>query len=118
MYLLEGVVLCRDADVGLFVWFCKRRTVAELVFLRRVLTVMVRGQGTKGVRGCGVLLVAFVVVVERCCERLDVVELTPRVSVLTVLVVGLSVVMRVSNGRGSQHGVGPLVWRKSCESHV
>ena len=46
------------ADVGLFVWFCKRRTVAELAFLRRVLTVVVRGQGTKNVRGCGVLLAA------------------------------------------------------------
>ena len=79
---------------------------------------MVRGRGTKGVRGCGVLLVAFVVVVERCCERLDVVELTPRVSVLTVLVVGLSVVLHVSRERGCQHGVGPLVWRTSCESHV
>ena len=108
MYQLEGVVLGGGADVGLFVWFCKRRTVAELVFLRRVLTVVVRGQGTKNMRGCGVLLVAFIIVVERGCERLNVVELTPRVSVLAVRVVGLSVVVRVSNERGSQREVSPL----------
>ena len=111
-------MLRRGADVVLFVWFCERRIVAGRMFLRRVLTVVVRGHSTKNVRGCGVLLVAIVVVVERGYERRDVVELTPRVSVLTVLVVGFSFLLRVGRERGCQHGVGPLVWRKSCESHV